>query len=153
MLPGDHETLTGGPAITPYQIMIILSTEADSEEHDEALARVRALVEDAGGTVDDVALWGRRKIAYPVRKQSDGVYVVLTCQTTAEVVDEIGRVLAISKDVVLRAMPFRLTATQLEAVHTGGVPLPVDDRPDEGRQRGGGGSRRGGGGGGRRRDR
>lgn len=154
VLQGDHETLTGGPAITPYQIMIILSTEADSEKHDEAVARVRALVEDAGGTVDDVALWGRRKIAYPVRKQSDGVYVVLTCQTTAEVVDEIGRVLAISKDVVLRAMPFRLTATQLEAVHTGGVPLPVDDRPDEGRQRGGGGGRRGGGGGGgRRRDR
>lgn len=153
VLQGDHETLTGGPAITPYQIMIILSTEADSEQHDEAVARVRALVEDAGGTVDDIALWGRRKIAYPVRKQADGVYVVVTCQTTADVVDEIGRVLAISKDVVLRAMPFRLTATQLEAVHAGGVPLPVDDRPEESRQRGGGGRRGGGGGGGRRRDR
>ena len=66
------KTDTGGPAITPYQIMMILSTEVDGEQHAEAISRVRSLVEDAGGTVDDVAEWGRRKIAYPVRKQADG---------------------------------------------------------------------------------
>jgi small subunit ribosomal protein S6 len=146
------KTDTGGPAITPYQIMMILSTEVDGEQHAEAISRVRSLVEDAGGTVDDVAEWGRRKIAYPVRKQADGVYVIVTCQTTPEVIDEVGRVLSISKDVVLRAMPFRLTEAELATVQAGGVPEPVDERPER-EERPRGGRRGGGGGGGRRRDR
>jgi small subunit ribosomal protein S6 len=135
--------------------MMILSAEADAEQHAEAVSRVRSLVEDAGGTVDDVAEWGRRKIAYPVRKQVDGIYIIVTCQTTPEVVDEISRVLSISKDVVLRAMPFRLSEAELATVQANGVPMPVDERPEReerprGGRRGGGG---GGGGGGRRRDR
>lgn len=134
--------------------MMILSAEADAEQQAEAVSRVRSLVEDAGGTVDDVAEWGRRKIAYPVRKQVDGIYVIVTCQTTAEVVDEIGRILSISKDVVLRAMPFRLSEAELATVQANGVPMPVDERPErEERPRGGRRGGGGGGGGGRRRDR
>ncbi|MGA0068826.1 MAG: 30S ribosomal protein S6 [Miltoncostaeaceae bacterium] len=138
--------------MTAYQIMIILNPEVDGEQHAEIVSRVRSLIEDGGGTVDDVAEWGRRKIAYPVRKQADGMYVVVTCQTSPEVLDEISRVLAISKDVVLRAMPFRLTEAELATVQANGVPEPIDERPErEERPRGG---RRGGpGGGGRRRDR
>lgn len=132
--------------------MMILNPDADQEAQAEITARVRSLVEDGGGTVDDVAEWGRRPIAYPVRKHADGVYVIVTCQATAAVVDEISRVLSISKDTVLRAMPFRLTESELEHVKANGVPLPVDDRPAEERPRGGRGGR-GGGGGGRRRDR
>ena len=133
--------------------MMILSTEVDGEQHAEAISRVRSLVEDAGGTVDDVAEWGRRKIAYPVRKQADGVYVIVTCEASSAAIDEVTRVLGISKDVVLRAMPFRLSESELEAVKANGVPLPVDDHPAEERPRGGRGGGRGGGGGGRRRDR
>jgi small subunit ribosomal protein S6 len=134
--------------------MMILSAEADAEQHAEAVSRVRSLVEDAGGTVDDVAEWGRRKIAYPVRKQVDGIYIIVTCQTTPEVVDEISRVLSISKDVVLRAMPFRLSEAELATVQANGVPMPVDERPErEERPRGGRRGGGGGGGGGRRRDR
>lgn len=132
--------------------MMILNPDADQEAQAEITARVRSLVEDGGGTVDDVAEWGRRPIAYPVRKHADGVYVIVTCQATAAVVDEISRVLSISKDTVLRAMPFRLSESELEHVKANGVPLPVDDRPAEERPRGGRGGR-GGGGGGRRRDR
>lgn len=132
---------------------MILSAEADAEQQAEAVSRVRSLVEDAGGTVDDVAEWGRRKIAYPVRKQVDGIYVIVTCQTTAEVVDEIGRILSISKDVVLRAMPFRLSEAELATVQANGVPMPVDERPEREERPRGGRRGSGGGGGGRRRDR
>ena len=132
--------------------MMILNPDADQEQQAEITSRVRTLVEDGGGTVTDVAEWGRRPIAYPVRKHADGVYVIVTCQASAAVVDEISRVLSISKDTVLRAMPFRLSESELEHVKANGVPLPVDDRPAEERPRGGRGGR-GGGGGGRRRDR
>jgi len=143
----------GGPAIHPYQIMMILNPDADQEAQAEITSRVRTLVEEAGGTVNDVAEWGRRPIAYPVRKHADGVYVIVTCEASSAAVDEVTRVLGISKDVVLRAMPFRVSESELEAVKANGVPLPVDDHPAEERPRGGRGGGRGGGGGGRRRDR
>ena len=134
--------------------MMILNPDADQEQQAEITSRVRTLVEDGGGSVTDVADWGRRPIAYPVRKHADGVYVIVTCEASAATVDEISRVLSISKDVVLRAMPFRLSESELEHVKANGVPVPVDDRPAEERPRGGRGGRGGGGGGGRgRRDR
>ncbi|MFZ4755093.1 MAG: 30S ribosomal protein S6 [Miltoncostaeaceae bacterium] len=133
--------------------MMILSTEADGEQHAEIISRVSTLIDEAGGTVDDVAEWGRRPIAYPVRKQTDGVYVIVTCQAEPAAIDEVCRILSISKEVVLRAMPFRLSDAELEAAKANGVPLPVDDRPAEERPRGGRGGRGGGAGGGRRRDR
>ena len=114
--------------------MMILSTEADGEQHAEIISRVSTLIDEAGGTVDDVAEWGRRPIAYPVRKQTDGVYVIVTCQAEPAAIDEVCRILSISKEVVLRAMPFRLS--------------PAEERP-----RGGRGGRGGGAAGGRRRDR
>ena len=142
----------GGPAIHPYQIMMILNPDADQEAQAEITSRVRTLVEEAGGTVTDIADWGRRPIAYPVRKHADGVFVIVTAEASPAAIDEVTRVLGISKDVVLRAMPFRLSESELEHVKANGVPLPVDDRPAEERPRGGRGGR-GGGGGGRRRDR
>jgi small subunit ribosomal protein S6 len=134
--------------------MMILNPDADQEAQAELTARVRTLVEESGGTVNDVAEWGRRPIAYPVRKHADGVYIIVTCEASAATVDEVTRVLGISKDIVLRAMPFRLSESELEHVKANGVPLPVDDRPAEERPRGGRGGRGGGDrGGGRRRDR
>ena len=88
----------GGPAIHPYQIMMILNPDADQEAQAEITSRVRTLVEEAGGTVNDVAEWGRRPIAYPVRKHADGVYVIVTCEASSAAIDEVTRVLGISKE-------------------------------------------------------
>jgi len=126
--------------------MLILNPEAPAERQEEILARVRQLIVDGGGQVDHVNDWGRRKIAYPMAKQPDGTYAVITCSAAAETLDELSRVFAISKDVVLRALPIRLSAAQAERARTHGAPAPVDDRPEEPRAARGGGR-----GGGRRR--
>jgi small subunit ribosomal protein S6 len=126
--------------------MLILNPEAPAERQEEILARVRQLILDGGGQVDHMNEWGRRKIAYPMAKQADGAYTVFTCSATAETLDELGRVFAISKDVVLRALPIRLNPAQAERARTHGAPVPVDERPEEPRA-----PRAGGRGGGRRR--
>lgn len=142
----------GGPKITPYELMVILNPEAQTERQEEILTRVRTLVTDGGGTVDHVNEWGRRKIAYPIAKQQDGQFVVLTCQSTPAVLDEIQRVLSINKDVVLRSNRIRLSRAMAESALAEGSPPPVDEpREPDSRPRGGG--RGGGGGGGRRRTR
>jgi small subunit ribosomal protein S6 len=133
--------------------MMIFNPEADAERHQEILARVTQLIQDGGGEVANTAEWGRRKIAYPIAKQGDGLYVIVSCTTSPPVLEEISRVLAISKDIVLRALPIKVTPAEIEAVvKAGGIPQPVDERP-EGESRPRGGRRGGGGGGGGRRGR
>jgi small subunit ribosomal protein S6 len=124
--------------------MLVLNPDADDEARQEVVARVRRLVEADGGTVEHVNDWGRRRISFPMRKHSDGVYIVITCTASTGALDEVGRVLAISKEVVLRAMPVKLTTPQAEHARANGVPAPVDEKPEgDQRQRGGRGRGRG----------
>jgi small subunit ribosomal protein S6 len=119
--------------------MLILNPDAEEERHEELLARVQQLITDGGGTVDHVNNWGRRKIAYPMGKQPDGVYVIITCTAANEAMEEMARIFAISKDLVLRALPIRLNTNEAVRAKANGSPIPADDRPDEPRaQRGGG---------------
>jgi small subunit ribosomal protein S6 len=131
--------------------MLILNADAAEEQQEEIIERVRQLVVDGGGEVDHVNDWGPRKITYPMNKQSNGRYVVVTCSAESESLDEIGRVLAISKDVALRSMFHRLGPADAERAKANGAPLPVDDRPEgEQRSRRDGRDGRDGRGGGRR---
>jgi small subunit ribosomal protein S6 len=118
--------------------MMILNAEVPEERQEEIIERVRQLIDGAGGEVAHVDDWGRKRIAYPIQKQPDGRFVVVTCRATPEALEEIRRVVAISKDVVLRAMPFRLDRIQAERALAHGAPVPVDERPEgEGRSRAG----------------
>jgi small subunit ribosomal protein S6 len=131
--------------ITAYELMLILNPEAPVERHEEIVERVRKIIVDDGGSVDHVNDWGRRKIAYPMAKQTDGMFVILTCTASSTALDEAERVLTISKDVVLRSRRIKLTRAQSELALVQGAPAPVDERPDaEARPRGGprGGRRR-----------
>ena len=55
--------------------MWILGGEASAKAGDESVERVRALVGSLGGEVGDVNPWGKRNLAYPIEKQTEGFYV------------------------------------------------------------------------------
>lgn len=116
--------------ISPYEIMIILDPDVDEERQQEMLERVQAIIRDAGGEIDHVNDWGRRKLSYAMEKKADGKYVILTCSATVEGLREAERVMAINKDVVIRYMTVVLNRSEAERAKANGAPLPVDDRPE-----------------------
>jgi small subunit ribosomal protein S6 len=124
--------------------MLILNPDADEERQQEMLERAQELIRQGGGVVDHVSDWGRRKITFPMEKQGDGRYVIITCSGRSDDLDELGRVLSINKDVVLRAMFIRLGTKEAEWAKANGAPVPVDREPegDARPQRGRGGRRR-----------
>ena len=68
-----------------YELVCILQPELDETALNGALDRVKGWVSDAGGTVDKVDMWGKRRMAYIIHKQRDGQYVLfnLTLPTKA----------------------------------------------------------------------
>ena len=110
--------------------MIILDPDVDEERQQEMLERVQQIIRDAGGVVDHVNDWGRRKLAYAMNKKADGRNVIITCQATVEGLREAERVMTINKEVVIRHMVIVLNPSQAERAKATGAPLPVDDRPE-----------------------
>jgi small subunit ribosomal protein S6 len=60
-----------------YELVCILQPDLDETAVNGTLDRVKGWVSDGGGSVDKVDMWGKRRMAYVIRKQRDGQYVLM----------------------------------------------------------------------------
>jgi small subunit ribosomal protein S6 len=76
------------------------------------------VIRTAKGTIDSVSIWGRRRLAYEIKKQTEGIYAVINMTAPSEAVIELDRQLNISEAVmrtkVLRAEDVQFTITPIE---------------------------------------
>jgi small subunit ribosomal protein S6 len=78
----------------------LLDPELAEEKQAETVGRLRTLIEEGGGTLERHDVWGRRRLAYPIDKKEEGVYHLLSFNSTPETLDELARVLKIDDDVM-----------------------------------------------------
>ncbi len=83
-----------------YEVMFIVRPDVADEEVDKLIAGFTNSVTHGGGVVKSVEKMGRRKLAYLVRKFSDGNYVLLTIEAGGPVVLELERRLRVSEPVI-----------------------------------------------------
>ena len=55
---------------------------------------------EPGGSVENVDVWGKRRLAYDILKRSEGIYVVIDMTTTPEVALEINRRMGIDETIL-----------------------------------------------------
>lgn len=60
-----------------YELLCIFQPDLDENGLKGMLAKITGWVSESGGSVDKVDVWGRRRLAYPIRKQMEGQYVLL----------------------------------------------------------------------------
>ncbi len=90
-----------------YELMYIARPDLDAEQYQALQERVTTLIASDGGEVTGIDVWGKRKLAYPIKHETDGYYVVLTFRGGEDLVQEITRVLSIT-DEFLRHKIFRV---------------------------------------------
>jgi small subunit ribosomal protein S6 len=83
-----------------YEIMLILPAEADEALVGTAVGRIEKVVAAAGGSIGNIDRWGRRRLAYEVRHQHEGYYVVVTFRADPGVQPELERTLNIADEVI-----------------------------------------------------
>ena len=74
-----------------YELVCILQPDLDETAFKEAVERVKGWVTDAGGKIDKEDVWGKRKLAYLIRKQREGQYVLLNISLPAEATTDLER--------------------------------------------------------------
>jgi small subunit ribosomal protein S6 len=83
-----------------YEVLYIVRADLDDEKVQDAVKRVNTLIERSGGTVEGTNLWGKRKLAYEVKHQKDGSYVLQDFQLNPDRVPELEAGLKITEEVL-----------------------------------------------------
>lgn len=89
-----------------YELMVILDPEIDERTVAPTLDKFLQVITSAGGTLDKVDIWGKRRLAYDINKRSEGIYAVVNMTTTPAAAKELDRQLGLSESV-LRTKLFR----------------------------------------------
>ncbi len=63
-----------------YELVFIVHPDLDDTALKDVIEKVSGWITEAGGSVSKVDLWGKRKLAYTIRKQKEGQYVLLKTQ-------------------------------------------------------------------------
>ncbi len=92
-----------------YEMMIIVDPEVDDRQVPATLERYLTVVKNAQGSVDSIDVWGRRRLAYDIKKKSEGIYVLVHFQSESATAQEMDRQLGLS-EVILRTKLLRATA-------------------------------------------
>jgi small subunit ribosomal protein S6 len=81
-----------------YELTVILVPEM--EDHKASAEEIAEVVRGLGGEVDKIDLWGKKRLAYPIKKQQEGFYALITFKITPDSISEIDRVLGLRASVL-----------------------------------------------------
>jgi len=105
-----------------YEVLYIVRADFDDEKVQDAVKRVNTLIERSGGSAERTNLWGKRKLAYEVKHQKEGAYVLQDFQLEPERVPELEAGLKITEEVLRHLIVRKPEKAAVTAV----APPPTD---------------------------
>jgi small subunit ribosomal protein S6 len=83
-----------------YELMVILDPELEERAVAPSLEKFLNVVRNGGGSVENVDIWGRRRLAYEIKKKTEGIYAVVDMAATPDVAKELDRQLNLNEAVL-----------------------------------------------------
>jgi small subunit ribosomal protein S6 len=83
-----------------YEVLYIVRADLEDDKVQDAVKRVNTLIERSGGQIERTNLWGKRKLAYEVKHQKEGSYVLQDFQLDPDKVPELEAGLKITEEVL-----------------------------------------------------
>ena len=83
-----------------YEVMVILEPSLEERTVEPSLDKYLNVVRKDGGSVESVDVWGRRRLAYEIDKQAEGIYAVVQLTAEPATVKELDRQLGLNESVL-----------------------------------------------------
>jgi small subunit ribosomal protein S6 len=83
-----------------YELMVIMDPELDDRTVQPSLDKFLGVVKTDGGTIDAVDVWGRRRLAYEIKKKNEGIYAVVTFTSEPATAKELDRQLGLNESIM-----------------------------------------------------
>ncbi len=88
-------------ALRAYEVMVILDPDLEERTVAPSLEQyLNNVVVKDGGTVGSIDVWGRRRLAYEINKNAEGIYAVIDLQAEPATVKELDRQLSLNESVL-----------------------------------------------------
>ena len=83
-----------------YETIFILHPSLDEEAVKANIEKFKGVIENGGGTVENVDFWGKGKLAYEIAKVNEGFYTLINFEANTELPKELDRVFRITDGVI-----------------------------------------------------
>ena len=83
-----------------YELMVILDASLEERTVAPSLDQYLTVIRNAGGSVEKLDVWGRRRLAFEINKKAEGIYAVVDLQATPEAVAELDRQLRLNESIL-----------------------------------------------------
>ena len=83
-----------------YELMVILDPDLEEKTITPSLEQFLGVIRQDGGTVEKVDVWGRRRLAYDIKKKSEGIYAVVNMTAEPATAKELDRQLNLNESVM-----------------------------------------------------
>lgn len=84
----------------PYELMVIIDPEVEERTVEPSLQKFLNVITTDGGTVEKVDIWGRRRLAYDIKKKSEGIYAVVNFTAEPATAQEVDRQLGLNETIL-----------------------------------------------------
>ena len=123
-----------------YEIIFVIRPDATDEDVEKLVTQMQGVVSGAGGKLEKVEKMGRRKLAYHVARQREGIYVLFLLEGSGDTVKELERRLKVTDSVIKfltvrvdeelkRAEKYKALRTKQEARRPRSKPAPAPAPP------------------------
>ena len=83
-----------------YEVVVILDPSLEERTIEPSLDKYLNVIRNDGGTVDNVDVWGRRRLAYEVKKNAEGIYAIVQLTAEPATVKELDRQLTLNESIL-----------------------------------------------------
>ncbi len=84
----------------PYEVVVIFDPDTDERTVQPTLDQYLTVITKGGGNIDNIDVWGKRRLAYEIQKKSEGIYVVITMTAEPADVKEMDRQFTINESIM-----------------------------------------------------
>ena len=83
-----------------YEVMVILDPSLDERTIEPSLDKYLNVIRKDGGSIESLDVWGRRRMAYEIKKNAEGIYAVIHLTATPATVKEFDRQLTLNESIL-----------------------------------------------------
>jgi small subunit ribosomal protein S6 len=86
--------------VRDYELMVVLDPNLDDAATETLTTRIQTMVTQRGGTIESTDNWGRKRLAYPIGRYRDGVYILSRLKLPPNAAAEVERGLKLTESVI-----------------------------------------------------
>ena len=98
-----------------YESVVLINAALEDEQVETTITRIQETITSHGGEIIELDKWGRKRLAYPIKKSKSGYYIVIRFESTTDLIATLERNYRLDENII-RYLTIALDKYALEAI-------------------------------------